>query len=100
MKKRIIIALTSFMFIFGFGQAFEGNVFQEEVSLPAENQSNINSFEEVEEDENETEEYNKFGPGDPPNPVPIDDYLPLLFIVATISIIYINRKNNQLLKDK
>ena len=79
MYKKVIFVILFFIFIQGFGQNYEENRF----NASEENTNQNKNY--VANTEND-------GPSDPPNPVPINDYIPLLILVAVGGIVYYQSK--------
>lgn len=58
-------------------------------------QNGANRFSDNENTVKEEQVVAKDGPTDPPNPAPIDDYIPLLLLAAVGLIVYQVRKQKQ-----
>jgi hypothetical protein len=72
---KLILLILFFTFTLGYGQNYEDNTFRKS--------------EETSDKNGGTESALLGGPGDPANdPVPIDDYIPVLFVVGMGIVVY------------
>lgn len=90
--KKLVLVLVILLYNVGFGQ-YDGsnNTFRKSEQPQTQHSQN--------EQPSGIGEHEEGGPGNPEEPVPIDDYIPLLVMVAFGMIVYTNYRKKKLSKD-
>lgn len=91
MFKKIVFILSFLLCVSTSSQEYDQNKFRDN-----EHENSINQNSEKESDFGVANKAT-LGPTDPPGPLPINDYIPLLVLTALGIIIYKTRKNRNLL---